>query len=132
MIYVRITFLYADVYLKTLMKCEGDIRKNRRITTSKSFEKSVQKTWKHHCWLCLSMDPSVITKFSSVILVPEQCGQRSRKGAPPSEWVAMEPGLLMRHSPRVKRIRKTNADSVQKKCKIFLPSEHVQITSFSH
>lgn len=99
---IHITFLYADVYLKTLMKCEGDIRKNRRITTSKSFEKSVQKTWKHHCWLCLS------TIRHHKILLCHSCARTMWTKEPERctaiRMGAMEPGLLMkRHSPRVKR-----------------------------
>ena len=58
-LYVSRSYMQMFIWrLRTLMKCEGDIRKNRRITTSKSFEKSVQKTWKHHCWLCLWTHPS--------------------------------------------------------------------------
>ena len=103
---LEITFLYPDFNLKTLMKCEGDIPKNNCFEVIWEVL-DVQKNWKLHCWLCLSMHASVVTykvflrhSFARTMWTKEP-GRRTaiQKG---QQW---NPGLLIKrywHSWRVK------------------------------
>ncbi len=85
---LRLAYDILRSYIQTLTwRLSWSVREiYRRITTSKSFEKywMCRRTGNFIAgYVCLCTHPSSPTKSSCAILLPEQCGQRSREGAPP-------------------------------------------------